>query len=112
MASVIVMGLIRVKIPDSSDRFCEEKVFEEEKLSEVSHITATAILQRGTLEFDLEYRDTAITYSQNSPHDNARAEMVFVLLTAITEKFLNRRFIMHIALAKGVPSLQGGLNRR
>ena len=47
VASVIIMTLIGVKIPDGSNGFSREKVFEEEKLAKVSDISCVAVLQRG-----------------------------------------------------------------
>lgn len=47
VASIIVVGLIRVQIPDGGNRLGGEKVFEEKKLTKVSNITGVAVLQRG-----------------------------------------------------------------
>jgi hypothetical protein len=49
VASVIVMSLISIEIPDGGDGFCGKEVFEEEKLSKISNITGVAVLQRSGL---------------------------------------------------------------
>jgi hypothetical protein len=47
MASIIVLGFIRIEIPDGSNVLFGEKVFEEKKLSEVCDIACVSVLQRG-----------------------------------------------------------------
>jgi hypothetical protein len=49
MASIVVVGFIRIEIPDGSDALFGEKVFEKEKLSEVCDIACVSVLQRGAL---------------------------------------------------------------
>lgn len=46
MASIVVVGFIRIEIPDGSNALFGEKVFEKEKLSEVCDITCVSVLQR------------------------------------------------------------------
>jgi hypothetical protein len=47
MASIVVVGFIRIEIPDGSNVFFAEKVFEKKKLSEVCDIACVSVLQRG-----------------------------------------------------------------
>ena len=49
MASIVVVGFIRIEIPDGSNVFFGKKVFEKEKLSEVCDIACVSVLQRVTL---------------------------------------------------------------
>lgn len=47
MASIVVVGLIRVQIPNSGNGLGGKKVFKKEKLSEVCDIACVSVLQRG-----------------------------------------------------------------
>ena len=52
MASIVVVGFIRIEIPDGSNVLFAEKVFEKEKLSEVCDIACVSVLQRcGFMDF-------------------------------------------------------------
>lgn len=50
MASIVVVGFIRIEIPDGSNVLFGEKVFEKEKLSEVCDIACVSVLQRRCLK--------------------------------------------------------------
>lgn len=71
MASVIVVGLIKIVILDGSNGFYGEKVFKEEKLSEVSDISGVAVLHRinlqlATKKFKIVFIDHLFSLQNNA----------------------------------------------
>ena len=47
MATIVVVGFIRIEIPDGGNVLFGKKVFKKEKLSEVCDIACVSVLQRG-----------------------------------------------------------------